>query len=70
MTCKRTTNDSKIIANKTTHKYTDDFRHNAVEMVSNIRSDHNSLWSAINFASRELGCSAHSLLEWVKRAET
>lgn len=56
------------VPNKTNRKYTTEFRERAVLMVSEVRKDEPSLWTAINAVSGKLGCSAHSLLAWVKKA--
>lgn len=59
---------ARSLKNKTTRKYTEEFREQAVQMVTAVRKDHPSLWAAVNAISGQLGCSAFSLLEWVKRA--
>ena len=38
-------------------------------MVQEHRADYPSLWSAIESIAPKIGCSAHTLLEWVRRQE-
>lgn len=41
-----------------------------VPMVQEHRSEHPSLWSTIESIAPKTGCSAHTLLEWVRKHET
>ena len=54
--------------NKST-KYSPEVRARAVRMVQEHRADYPSLWSAIESIAPKIGCSAHTLLEWVRRQE-
>jgi transposase len=38
-------------------------------MVQEHRGDYPSLWAAIESIAPKIGCSAHTLLEWVRRQE-
>lgn len=38
-------------------------------MVQEHRADYPSLWAAIESIAPKIGCSAHTLLEWVRRQE-
>jgi transposase-like protein len=54
--------------NKST-KYSPEVKTRAVRMVQEHRGDYPSLWSAIESIAPKIGCSAHTLLEWVRRQE-
>lgn len=54
--------------NKST-KYSPEVRARAVRMVQEHRADYPSLWAAIESIAPKIGCSAHTLLEWVRRQE-
>ena len=38
-------------------------------MVLDHEGDHPSRWAAITSIAEKIGCSGHTLLEWVKKAE-
>jgi transposase-like protein len=54
---------------KTTNKYSPEVRERAVRMVLDNLGQHESRWQAIVSISAKIGCSAHTLNEWVKKAE-
>ncbi|MCA3287394.1 MAG: hypothetical protein ING09_12650 [Roseomonas sp.] len=54
---------------KTTNKFFPEVRARAVRMVLDHEGEHPSRWAAALSISAKIGCSAHTLLDWVKRAE-
>lgn len=53
----------------TTNKFSPEMRERAVRLVQEHRQDYPSLWVAVESIAPKIGCSAQTLLTWVKRHE-
>jgi transposase-like protein len=53
----------------TTNKFSPEVRDRAVRMVLDHGGEHPSRWAAISSIAGKIGCSPHTLLEWVKKAD-
>ena len=54
---------------KTTNKFAPEVRDRVVRMVLDHGAEHPSRWVAVVSVASKIGCSAHTLNEWVKKAE-
>ena len=52
-----------------TNKFSPEVRERAVRMVQEHRGEYPSLWAVVESMAPKIGCSAHTLLEWVRRDE-
>jgi transposase len=50
-------------------RYSSEVRERAVRMVAEHASQHESQWAPISSIAGEIGCSAATLRNWVRRAE-
>jgi transposase-like protein len=57
------------MTSKTTNKFSPEVRARAVRMVQEHGGEYPSRWAAVVSVAGKIGCSAHTLNEWLKKAE-
>ena len=50
-------------------RYSPEVRERSVRMVLEQREQHGSLWASVESVASKIGCSAQTLLSWVKQHE-
>src|SRR5690554_4250888 len=51
------------------NKFSPEVRARAVRLVQEHRDEYRSQWAAVQSIAPKIGCSGHTLLQWVQRAE-
>jgi transposase-like protein len=55
--------------NKKTNRFSPEVRERAVRLLQENRGDYPSLWAAAESIAPKIGCTAETLVEWLKRVE-
>ncbi len=55
--------------NKKSNRFSPEVRERAVRLVQEHRGQYPSLWAAVESIAPKIGCTAETLLQWVKREE-
>ncbi|SIT66974.1 hypothetical protein SAMN04487768_1023 [Burkholderia sp. b13] len=55
--------------NKKPSKFSPEMRERAVRLVREQRSEHPSMWAAVESIAPMIGCTPQTLLDWVKREQ-
>lgn len=55
--------------NKKSNRFAPEVRERAVRIVQEHRNEYPSLWAVVQSIAPKIGCTADTLLEWVKRTE-
>jgi transposase len=55
--------------NKKSNRFSAEVRQRAVRLVQEHRGHYPSLWAAVESIAPKIGCTAETLLQWVKREE-
>lgn len=54
----------------TSRKFSPEIRDRAIRMVYEIRESHESQWAAIEAVASKIGCTAQTLTNWIRKANS
>jgi transposase-like protein len=57
------------MTSKATNKFTPEVRARAVRMVLEHEGEHPSWWAAATSIAEKIGCSTHTPMDWIKKAD-